>query len=175
MANVPAVPVPWLVQLINEYAPQPRKAAGEDGDPYPDVMREPDAPRIGTVAEQDLADVARRLWLVFGAANETDRADRFNKLLKAAGLSPQVDQHGDLRWATRHAGRRALLLAACTASLLQAIQAHGWLRLGTCAGDDCLDIYLDRIGRGGRRYCSITCLNRARSRAYRSRQRTSSR
>lgn len=54
---------------------------------------------------------------------------------------------------------------------LWATQEHGWRRLGLCAGDDCQDVYLDEAGRGTRRYCSATCLNRARVRAFRSRRR----
>jgi hypothetical protein len=48
---------------------------------------------------------------------------------------------------------------------MAATRKYGWSRLGICAGDDCLDGYLDEAGRRTRRYCSVTCLSRARVRA----------
>ena len=50
------------------------------------------------------------------------------------------------------------------------IQAHGWERIGTCIGRDCVDVYIDQHGRSPRRYCSVTCLNRGKVRAYRARK-----
>jgi CGNR zinc finger len=174
MNIIPVVPLPWLVRLVNEYAPQPREASGEDHDPYPDAMTDPLAPRISRVSQADLICVADRLWLFFAAVSESERAALFNDMLHDAALSPQVNEHGELLWTTRHIDSRPLLLAGCAAALLAAAQEHNWRRLGTCAGDDCVDVYIDEAGRGARRYCSATCLNRARVRAYRSRQRAAS-
>ena len=69
-------------------------------------------------------------------------------------------------------GLKAAAAGRLCRALLAATQEHSWLRVGTCAGDDCVDVYVDQDGRGARRYCSATCLNRARVRAYRSRQGT---
>ena len=171
MVNVEPPSVPWLVHLINGYAPQPRHAAGEDRAPYPDLTSDP--PGIEAMTKRDLICIARRLWPVFGTVSDTERATLLNDLLEDAALSPRVDEHTTVSWTTSGVGAR-LLLAGCVVALLEATQAHGWQRLGTCAGDACVDVYVDEIGRGTRRYCSTTCLNRARVRAYRSRQRAAS-
>jgi CGNR zinc finger len=63
-----------------------------------------------------------------------------------------------------------VLRAGCAVALMAAVQRNGWDRLGIRDGADCVDVYLDEHGRAPRRYCSGTCLNRARTRAYRSRQ-----
>ena len=174
MNVIPAVQLPWLVRLVNAYAPAPREAAGEDHDPYPDVMTDPPAPHIPGVAQQDLISVAHRLWLVFAAVSAAKRTAAFNEILDDAQLSPKVNERGELFWMTSRTDSEPLLLAGCAATLLAATQEHSWRRVGTCAGDDCVDVYVDQDGRGARRYCSATCLNRARVRAYRSRQRARS-
>ena len=174
MDVIPPVLLPWLVRLVNQYAPQPREAAGEERDPYPDVMTDPQAPGISRITQQDLMSIAQRLWLLFAAVSEAERAALFNDILNDAELSPMVNERGELRWMTRRTNSGPLLMAGCAAALLAATQEHNWRRLGICAGDDCLDVYLDEAGRGTRRYCSATCLNRARVRAYRSRQRAGS-
>jgi predicted RNA-binding Zn ribbon-like protein len=170
MNIVPAVPLSWLVRLVNEYAPAPREAAREDHDPYPEVMTDPRAPHLPRMAQQDLISLAHRLWLLFAAVSEADRSAAFNDILHDAELSPKVNERGELFWMTSRTDSKPLLLAGCAAALLAATQEHNWRRVGTCAGDDCMDVYVDEDGRGARRYCSATCLNRARVRAYRSRQ-----
>lgn len=174
MSVVPPVPPPWLVSLVNEYAPQTREAARENHCPYLDVMAGPQAPRMSPVSQKDLISIAHRLWLIFAAESEAQRAALLNDLLDDAELSPQVNERAELCWTTSHTNAGPLLLAGCAAALLVATQEHNWRRLGTCAGDDCVDAYIDAAGRGTRRYCSATCLNRARVRAYRSRQRARS-
>jgi predicted RNA-binding Zn ribbon-like protein len=174
MSVIPHVPLPWLVRLVNEYAPRPREAAGEDHDPYSDVMTDPQAPRNSRASQSDLICLAQRLWLLFAAVSEAERAGLFNGMLEDAQLSPMVNEHGELFWLTSRTASGSLLLAGCAAALLAATQEHNWRRLGICAGDDCVDVYIDEAGRGKRRYCSATCLNRARVRAYRSRNRAKS-
>jgi predicted RNA-binding Zn ribbon-like protein len=171
MTRVPTVSLPWLVELVNEYAPQPRAAAAEGDDPYPDLSVRPDAPALPRLGTRDLVEVAERLWPVFAAAKRRDGPRRLNTLLAACALSPRLDESGEPCWATKQRDGRALVLAGCTASLLRAVERYGWERLGICAGADCADVYIDLTGRGSRRYCSHGCLNRARVRAYRSRER----
>lgn len=170
MPVVPEVPLGWLTELVNEYATETRLAAGEESDRYPDLSNHPGAPRIVTPAEQQLVEVAERLWPVFGAAALRERLEQLNVLLREAALSPKLDDQGAPSWTTRHRSPSALLLAGCTATLLELIRTHGWQRFGTCAADNCQDVYVDLTGRGSRRYCSHSCLNRTRVRAYRSRQ-----
>src|ERR1035437_7263804 len=115
---ISAVPLPWLVRLVNEYAPQPREAAGEDHDPHPELMTDPRAPRISRVAQPDLISVAHRLWLFFAAVSESERAALFNDMLDDAELSPKVNERAELFWMTSRTDSGALLLAGCAAALL---------------------------------------------------------
>ncbi len=124
------------------------------------------------MTHRDLIFIAHRLWLLFAAVGEAERAALLNGLLADAELSPQVNERGELVWVTVRTGSEQLLLAGCVAALMAVTQERSWRPLGICAGDDCVDVYVDEAGRGARRYCSATCLNRARVRAYRARQRT---
>jgi predicted RNA-binding Zn ribbon-like protein len=175
MAPVPAVALPWLIELVNKYSPQTREAVGRQRDPYPDLSGRDDSPALPGVRSRDLAETAGRLWLVFGREDAAGRAAQLNRLLAESELTPRLDDGARLRWSTRHRGGRAILLAGCSATLLDAVQRHGWQRLGTCSRSGCVDVYVDLTGRGSRRYCCHTCLNRARVGAYRSRRHAPSR
>ncbi len=165
MPAVPSVSASSLIDLVNGYGHRPRAAAGESRNPYPDPI-EMELP----VDRDELIELADRLWTVFGAPEPADRVAALNSLLADAALTPEIDTTGVLRWVTRHERAAALLGAGCASTLLDAVQRHGWSRLGTCDCDDCVDVYLDEHGRTPRRYCSTVCLNRARVRAYRSRK-----
>lgn len=170
MVKVEVVALSWLMQLVNGYGSQPRIVAGEDRDPYPTLPNGPGEVDVTTVPRSVLISLADRLWSVFAACDHAERAARLNELLEEAGLAPRIDEHGAPSWVT---SRGDPLLAGCTAAVLEAVRELGWGRLGSCAGDACVDVYLAPSARGQRRYCSSTCLNRARVRAYRSRQRAS--
>lgn len=166
--SVEPVPIPWLLALVNAYAARPRIAAGEEHLPYP-ALPEP----VGSAGldVQELVGLADQLWPVFGGPTDAERADRLNALLDRSALSPRVDPAGGTGWTSGATGPAAVAMAGCAVALLAAVREHGWTLLGACAGDDCVDVYLATSARGGRRYCSSTCLNRARVRAYRSRHR----
>ena len=168
VVKVEVVALPWLMQLVNGYGSQPRMVAGEDRDPYPTLANGPGDGDVTTVSRSVLISLADRLWSVFAASDHAERAARLNDLIEEAGLSPRIDEHGAPSWVTSRGDR---LVAACAAAVLEAVREHGWARLGICAGDACVDVYLATSARGQRRYCSSACLNRARVRAYRSRQR----
>jgi len=157
------------MEFINEFAPQPRDAAGKAHDSYPDIWAAPSAPPTQQVSSRNLISAAELLWQTFEGTNQ-ERASSVNELVRATALAPQIDSEGILRWSCPCATDSDRLLAACTATLITAVSDLGWQRLGICAGLDCQDAYVDSDGRGRRRYCSKTCLNRARVRAYRQRR-----
>jgi predicted RNA-binding Zn ribbon-like protein len=128
---------------------------------------------MSIVKQRELTAIAERLWPVFGAPTLNARVKHLNGLLLRTSLSPRFGEGGALEWTTRERSLGRRLLAGCTATLLELVNTHGWQRLRTCSADNCQDVYADTRGRGSRRYCSHTCLNRTRVRAYRSRQRTS--
>lgn len=169
---VAPVDLQWLVSLINEFAPQPRAEAGESQDPYPDLS-EHDQPMIAAeVANDARTQVAARLWAVFAAEDRVSGAAAMNELLADAKLSPRISAGGELEWMTSTRSPESRLAASCAAALLEAVRRYGWDRLGICDGRGCVDAFIDRQTRTTRRYCSPTCLNRARVRAHRARNST---
>lgn len=145
-----------LVVLVNEFSPQARAAAGEQDDPYPEPP----------VAVEDPQALAERLWPVFGADDDAARARHLDALVAEVALTPRIGADGTLTWTGTDG-----VLTGCVAALVDLVAAHGWTASGTCAADDCVDVFVRTSARGGRRYCSPTCLNRGRVRAYRARQR----
>jgi hypothetical protein len=157
----------WLVDLVNEYGTRPRTVAGEADQPFPGLS---DSPQVAVELDSaDLAGVADQMWPVFGEPESAVRADLLNAELAAACLRPVTSAVGDLQWLTGHDSPVPALAACCVITLLAAVDRFGWDRLGACAGADCVDVYADQQGRTRRRFCSPTCLNRARVRAYRAR------
>lgn len=165
------VDVAWLVSLVSAYAPQSRDAAGGDAVPPDRADQIQPSAAVGVSADEKRR-LARDLWPVFGAPTPRERMVALERLLTASALSPHVDTQARITWSTSLFERTEVLTARCAVTLLEVVTTHGWSRLGTCAGCDCLDAYVDRAGRTPRKYCSATCLNRARVRAFRSRQAT---
>lgn len=170
MSLVVPVDAGWLVLFVNGYSPQAQTAAGDSA--VPAGLADQDQPAVSSrVRGPEKARLAGRLWRVFGYSTQA-RTGALDALISTSRLKPHVDAEGHLVWSSpvEHAVGR--LTAACTVCLIEAITEHGWERLGICCGRDCADTYLDRARRGPRRYCSATCLNRAKVRAFRSRQAT---
>ena len=65
---------------------------------------------------------------------------------------------------------RNALLAAAALTLRHQLAHHDPNRLGVCTGRDCADAYIDASPAGQRRFCSVTCQNRARVAAWRHRK-----
>jgi predicted RNA-binding Zn ribbon-like protein len=157
-----------LLALVNGFGAEHRAAAGASGLDYPHL----DLPReFASIGDRRLAELADVLWQVFDAASDSARrADLLTGVLDAAGLHPTIEEPGVLVWATRHRARADRLGAACAAALAQAVDRLGWTRIGTCAGADCVDALIDDTRGTARIYCSATCLNRSKVRAYRARR-----
>ena len=66
---------------------------------------------------------------------------------------------------------RQALLAAAALTLRHQLAHHDPDRLGVCSGQRCADAYIDASPRQSRRFCSVTCQNRARVAAWRQRKR----
>lgn len=168
MTPVDPVAASWLVRLVNGYSPQAHAAAGVDAVPPEEADR--DQPALaGRATATEKAQLAERLWHVFAGPVLQSQIDALDALIDHSRLAPHIDTQGCLAWSTAHSSAVDQLRAACTVCLIEAITAHGWGRLGTCDGRNCVDVYLDVARRAPRRYCSPTCLNRAKVRAFRSR------
>jgi predicted RNA-binding Zn ribbon-like protein len=127
------------------------------------------------VREADLEQVRgvrERLRSAFDAADEEACAAALNELLEGAGARPHVTNH-DGAWHLHYVPAGATLadhLAVVGSMGVASVISHfGFDRLGVCAADDCLDVYIDTSRNKSRRYCDDTCSSRVNVAAYRSR------
>lgn len=151
-----------IVELVNEFGDEPRRAAGESAHRYPDLV----LPATVGGTTDDLVRLANRLHPVF---SDPSRAPAIlNRLVEDARLVHRLDDQSRLVW-TRPATGDALV-AAAVAAMVDFVDTHGPSRLGTCAADACVDVYTDQSQATNRRYCSPQCHNRARVARWRDRQ-----
>ena len=174
-----------LVWLVNEWGSVPRAAAGEDQSPYPDTdllaallagsgVRDcPPSALTGPALRQ----VADQLHRVFAAADLAERVTLVAGLLAQTGVTPALeltdsgDRPGARPGATwRVSSARDALLAAAALTLRHQLAEHDPDRIGVCSGRRCADAFIDASPAGQRRFCSVTCQNRARIAAWRQRQ-----
>ena len=168
-----------LVWLVNEWGSVPRAAAGEDQAPYPDTgllaallagsgVR--DCPPE-VLANPALTQVADRLHPAFAAPDLSERVCLVTGLLAGTGVRPALDlddgRPGET-WLVEDA--RQALPAAAALTLRHQLAGHDPARVGVCTGRDCADAYIDVSPAGRRRFCSVTCQNRARVAAWRQRR-----
>jgi predicted RNA-binding Zn ribbon-like protein len=164
-----------LVDLVNGWGTTPRLEAGEQDWPYP--PRGSLTGRLGLpeaavpVTDQELTKVADRLYAVFAAESLSARVRLVGQLLAESAVCPALLEDGQ---SVREAwlvddGEHALLAAAAVA-LRTHLLGRPADRLGVCSGGRCADVYIDASPAGRRRFCSLTCQNRARVAAFRRRR-----
>lgn len=178
--TVTPMPPPSLITLVNEWGTRPREVAGERGAPYPERGRLDlgiAASHRRGLTDRALARVADRLHPVFAATGARERARLVTELLAACRVRPVSvttgARTGRAAWAVDTAEQA--LTAAAALTLRDHLDRHGAARLGVCAGRECVDVYIDASPTHDRRFCSVTCQNRARVAAFRRRARTVSR
>jgi predicted RNA-binding Zn ribbon-like protein len=168
-----------LVWLVNEWGSVPRAAAGEDEAPYPDTgllaallagsgVRSCPSDLLTTRA---LSQVADRLHRVFAASDLAERAGLVTGLLAETGVRPVLELADGLPgaiWLVDDA--RQALPGAAALTLRHQLAGHDPARVGVCSGRRCADAYIDASPGGQRRFCSVTCQNRARITAWRQRR-----
>jgi hypothetical protein len=168
------------VGLVNELAIDGRAGDGaldaiasllEFDPPTHAQLRPRHVPGFVTLAEE-LHQVIG--WMVH---DDIDRAARrVNQWLAEHPATPHLAQHEGV-WQLHHHPATADLVPMYTSICAEVIarligtgQAH---RLGLCADPGCRRAYLDQSRNSSRRYCSVTCQNRAKTAAFRARQRSS--
>ena len=171
-----------LVWLVNEWGSAPRAAAGEDQAPYPDAgllaallagSGVPECPP-GLLTTRALGHTADRLHPVFAAPDPGDRLGLVNGLLTETGVRPTLklaDGRPTETWLVED--RPQALVAAAALTLRHQLSAAHPDRMGVCSGHRCADAYIDTSPAARRRFCSVTCQNRARVAAWRRQRRTS--
>jgi predicted RNA-binding Zn ribbon-like protein len=168
-----------LVWLVNEWGSVPRAAAGEDEAPYPDTgllaallagsgVRSCPPDLLTT---QALSQVADRLHRIFAASDLAERVGLVTGLLAETGVRPALelaDGPPGAIWLVDDA--RQALPGAAALTLRHQLAGHDPARVGICSGRRCADAYIDASPGGQRRFCSVTCQNRARITAWRQRR-----
>ncbi|MGY0021065.1 CGNR zinc finger domain-containing protein [Streptomyces sp. cg35] len=177
--TISTLPLGVLVDLVNRWGTRPRQEdrRGEEPLPSPDTLADlglglTGQARAGLTKEM-LADAADALHPVFAAEDAGTCARRLTRLLSTSGARPALEAAGaddTLRavWTVTKTDRA--LLAAAAVTLRQYLGEHGFGRIGVCTGGHCADVYIDQSPGGRRRFCSVTCQNRARVAAFRSRR-----
>ena len=129
------------------------------------------------VTEADVASLHRlreRLKAVFTAPEE-QAAGILNELLHETDAQPYLTDH-DGSWHFHYVPADAPIaqrVGASTAMALASVIAEfGSERLGTCAADNCGDVFVDMSRNRSRRYCDDNCASRTNVAAYRRRQQT---
>lgn len=168
-----------LVWLVNEWGSVPRAAAGEDHSPSPDTallagllagsgLRSYPRDLLTSHVVQQTAD---RLHPVFAAPGLAERTDLVTNLLTETKVTPVLELAGDhpaATWRVDDTGHA--LLAAAALTLRRQLADHDPDRVGVCSGRRCADAFIDASPAGQRRFCSVTCQNRARIAAWRQRR-----
>jgi predicted RNA-binding Zn ribbon-like protein len=169
------MPPTTLVELVNGWGGTPRLEAGEQDWPYP--PRKSLAGRLGLpasaepVTDKALRQVADRLHPVFAAEHVPERVRLVGELLEETRVRPTLlEEDHRVRGIWRVDDKRSALLAAAALALRAHLLRQPADRLGVCAGRRCADVYVDASPGGRRRFCSITCQNRARVAAFRRRR-----
>ena len=127
------------------------------------------------VTEADIRALHRlraRLKAVF-AAPEHEAAELLNRLLKETDARPHLTDH-DGSWHFHYVPLDAPIAervgAATAMALASVIAEFGSERLGSCAADNCGDVFVDMSRNRSRRYCDENCASRTNVAAYRRRQ-----
>ncbi|MFE7053459.1 CGNR zinc finger domain-containing protein [Streptomyces californicus] len=137
---------------------------------------------VGALGEKDLAavrDVRARFAEVFEAPDPRTAADLVNRLVAAAGTTPQLTDHDGYDWHVHYFAPDASiadhLAADCGMALAFIIVAGEQERLRRCEAPDCGHAFVDLSRNRSRRYCSSrTCGNRLHVAAYRARRKEAS-
>lgn len=117
--------------------------------------------------------IRTRLRALFTASRD-EAVPLVNAILAEQSALPQLVRHGDVDWhihATsddRPLHERILVETAM--AMIDVIRADEMSRFGRCEMEDCDGIVLDLSRNRSRKYCSVTCTNRAAQAAYRARQ-----
>lgn len=139
-----------VVTLVNEWGTLPCRMDGR-------------APRPGAA----LTTLADALHPIFAAPDAATRASLVTELLRDTAVRPELSPTLDEVWAVDDPAQATQ--AAAVLALRHHLAEHPG-RLGLCADDQCADVYVDASPAGKRRFCCLTCQNRARAAAFRRRK-----
>ena len=171
------MPLELLVDVVNEWGSEPRRAAGEAHLPFPPIRDliaaySWSAPRgwRPALTDEHLVRVADSLFPFFAAERPTTAARRLNALIDDLAPRPRLEAaDGGFRPALAVERPEDALLAASVAVLAAFLTQREQPRFGVCTGSRCVDVFVDLSPSRRRRFCSLTCQNRSRVAAFRAR------
>jgi predicted RNA-binding Zn ribbon-like protein len=139
------------------------------------VEHEVDPPSRLTMADVTSMQAVRSdVRKVFEAADESSAAKVINDLIRDAKTSPYLTDH-DGHWHMHYTSMNAPIAdrigAICGMVLAAVVERYGIERLGTCAADNCGDVFIDTSRNRSKRFCDDTCSSRTNVAAYRARHR----
>ena len=148
--RVPNMDITEVVTLVNEWGTEPCRVDGR-------------TPRPG--AEQ--TTLADELHPVFATPDPTTRAHLVTALLQVTEVRPELAADLTESWTVKDPAQATR--AAAALALRHHLAEHPG-RLGLCADTQCADVYVDASPAGKRRFCCLTCQNRARAATFRQRR-----
>ncbi|WP_433247625.1 CGNR zinc finger domain-containing protein [Streptosporangium sp. CA-135522] len=134
-------------------------------------------PRALTTTDADqLAGIAAELRPVFGAGDAlADAAATLNDLLVRHAAVPNLhgspDRPHTLAFHRADATRVDAWAADMGTALAMVVGVGQAARLGVCQADGCDLVFFDTTRNASRRFCDLSCQNRAKASAYRARTR----
>jgi predicted RNA-binding Zn ribbon-like protein len=134
-----------------------------------------DATPAGDEAVNRLRALRALLYPVFVATDDPGAVAAMNDALDHAHGRPRlrIDADGSVRFGVgRPDGTDPVeeMAALATDALARALAVGGAARFGTCSGDPCRCVYVDRSRAGRQKFCCELCNDRMAAAAYRSRR-----
>jgi len=171
------MPLDTLVELVNGWGVEPRRAGARSYVPaLADHVHRAGVPVsvADALTDDELIGFADTIFGVFASGGTAARVAGVSGLLTRIDVRPDVVlEDGEVR-PTWWADADEALLAAALLALRAQLAHEDPDRLGVCVDGGCADIYIDVSPAGRRRFCSVTCQNRARAAKYRRSRRATS-
>jgi len=141
--------------------------AGED-------RRRPDVTPKEAILLSHTADLMRRVFDLVTQGKLDDAASVINDLIVSTGAHPYLVPRSDGGWGLHFHGKNDSLAvgwaAGCASGLAMAVGSKLCGRLGVCEAVRCDQVFVDYSRNRARRFCSLSCQNRMKASAFRSRK-----
>lgn len=138
-----------------------------------------DPPSLSMLKARDVPGFARLASSVRDVFMDLDQEDvdaaaaKLNMMLEAHPAYPHLAKEDGVWRLHHHPGDAALVpmyISICAEGLARMIGGGYAERFGICDADTCARVFFDNSKNGTRRFCSVTCQNRVKTAAFRSRQ-----
>ncbi|MFT4264375.1 MAG: CGNR zinc finger domain-containing protein [Nocardioides sp.] len=127
-----------------------------------------------TRAELDDVRASREGLRTLLLADRDDAAAMVNDILREAHAVPRLVRHDPLDWHIHaeplDAPLATQIAVEAAVAMIDVIRDNESSRISVCAIEDCASIALDLSRNRSKRFCSVTCGNRAAQQAYRARR-----